>query len=135
MKFPPFAVASLQLKFLKENFGVLVNGTVQRKNCPAEAHFGTAKKYKPSVAKPKGILKVAKRVGEDIYFYAWMDSAAVYFMDTGFGGLCSLRTIYRRGKDGLVSSFLVPVMIIMYNMYMHGGLVTTQLTNPGWSEH
>ena len=80
----------------------------------------------PSVANPKGSLKCAKKVGEDTYYYGWMDSSAVYFIDSCLGPGWDAQ-ILRRNPQGVPMPFKVPSMITEYNKFMGGVDVFDQI--------
>ena len=111
---------------MMENRRVLVGGTMQKKHTPREVYFGNAKKPKPSNTFPKGSLKMVKSADRPVYFYSWMDSARVYFIDPAYGpGQCAI--IHRKKKDGTRQAFNVPRFIVAYNKYMHAVDVFDQI--------
>ena len=111
---------SLELtRYVIETFSFCIGGTMQRRRTTDLVYFGGGKRPMPSLAHPKGSLKVAKKVREDIYVYGWMDSSAVYFIDACLGpGFAS--QILRRNSQGVPIPFQVPSMIAEYNKFMGG---------------
>lgn len=99
--------------------GILVCGTMQKRHTTPLVYFGTSKHPRPTNAFPKGCLKMAKKTGENVYCYAWMDSAGVYFIDP-VAGPGVVQSITRRNAIGTPIEYRVPAMIAMYNQYMHG---------------
>jgi hypothetical protein len=111
---------------VKTTFGILLNGTVQKKFVPQIAKFGTAKQPRPSQQFPKGALKITKYKDEQLYLYSWMDSAGVYFIDT-VRGPYTFDTIHRKNSTGQKVAFEVPEMIVLYNNNMHAVDVFDQI--------
>jgi hypothetical protein len=99
----------------KKNF---ISGTMKKCNAPNLIYFGTSKRPKPSRQFIKGSIKMAQKIGTNVFCYGWMDSAAVYFVDA-YAGPGNLSIIHRRNSVGVIFPFQVPRMINDYNCYMH----------------
>ena len=112
--------------WLRNTMNMLIGGTMQRKHTPAIVHIGTAKRPKPSIANPKGILRIAENHESTMYIYSWMDSSLVFFIDPMFGPARADK-ITRKGSGGEIFNFTVPLFILMYNLYMHAVDVFDQI--------
>ena len=99
---------------------------MQRGGTTDLVYFGAGKRPVPSTARPKGSLKCAKKVGEDIYEYGWMDSTAVYFIDSCLGPGFAAQ-ILRRNSQGVPIPYQVPSMIAEYNKFTGGVDVFDQI--------
>ena len=76
-----------------------MSGTLQRANATPLVRIGSATKPRPTIANPKGTLRMAKKTGSDVYIYSWMDSALVYFIDNMYGPGHSA-VIHRKNSQG-----------------------------------
>jgi hypothetical protein len=90
-----------------------------RHTAEGKIKFGDAKSPKPSNQFPKGTLKIAKFIGQDVYEYAWMDSCGVYFIDSSHGP-GNIQDIFRKNSQGQPIPYRVPAMIGDYNSFMGG---------------
>ena len=112
-------------RHLRNNRQINIVATLQKKNTCQEVLFGNAKRPKPSRANSKGAIKAAKS-GDNIYMYSWMDSAAVYFVDSAYGS-GNIKSIYRKDSQGARVQYLVPEAIPEYHNGMHGADVWDQI--------
>ncbi len=111
---------------MRDNGNVLCAGTAQKKHFDREIYFGGAKRPKPSRRYPKGTIKMAFNEAAKVYEYAYMDSSVVYFIDPMYGpGQES--AIYRKDNTGVRIAYRVPMLISLYNKYMHGVDVFDQI--------
>ena len=109
-----------------EAYEFCLNGTIKRQNCSNLIHFGTGTIARPTRANPKGALKMIKMINNDIYFYGYMDSAGVYFVDSCLGAGNRGR-ISRKNSDGVSINYDVPEAIAAYNKNMGGVDVFDQI--------
>ncbi len=112
-------------EWLRNERRMLIGGTMQRKSTTPLVYIGAAKRPKPTIANPKGTLKIAENLESNVYIYSWMDSSLVYFIDPIFGPGRTANITRRQGADHVV--FLVPFFIVIYNMYMHAVDVFDQI--------
>jgi len=105
--------------YVLARFSYCIGGTMQRRNTTDVVYFGTARTIRPSLTHPKGTLRIAKKVGSWIFEYAWIDSAAVYFIDCALGP-GEFNNIHRRNHLGDPVPYPVPQMIVEYNKFMGG---------------
>ena len=99
---------------------------MQRRYTTPLVYFGAGKKPRPTIANPKGTLKIAQVTGQPIYVYGYMDSSACYFIDCAFGpGWRS--EISRKNGQGDPVLFDVPQFIAWYNKKMGGVDVVDQI--------
>ena len=109
-----------------ENYNLCLGGTMQRRHTTTLVYFGAGKKPRPTIANPKGTLKIAQVTGQPIYVYGYMDSSACYFIDCAFGpGWRS--EISRKNVLGDPVLFDVPQFIALYNKKMGGVDVVDQI--------
>ncbi len=94
--------------WLRASKSMLIGGTMQRKYTPSIVHIGTAKRPKPSVANPKGTLRIAENHEYTMYIYSWMDSSLVFFIDPMFGP-AQKATITRKASNGETRNFWTAV--------------------------
>jgi hypothetical protein len=113
-------------RYVLETFSYCLGGTIQKGRKPDLVNFGTAKKPKPSRAFPKGSLLMAYAIGLGVYVYGWMDSSAVFLIDSCLGPGYS-KQIFRRNSQGEPVGYQVPEMIVDYNCFMGGVDVFDQI--------
>jgi hypothetical protein len=113
--------------FMRDHRRIYVGGTMQKKYAPPQIRFGTSKRPKPSIAYPKGTLKMVKMLQENgIFLYGYMDSASVYFID-GMYGPFQHGILVRKNALGDPVHYTVPHLVIQYNKYMHAVDVFDQM--------
>jgi hypothetical protein len=112
--------------YVLRTYSFCLGGTMQKARKTKLVNFGDAKKPKPSRTYPKGSLTLSKAIGEDIYVYGWMDSSAVYFIDSCLGPGYS-KEIFRRNPQGEPIGYQVPEMVFEYNTFMGGVDVFDQI--------
>ena len=106
-------------RFLRgKNTGIV--GTMRKDRVAPEIKF-VGKHPKPSRNNPKGTLKFVHSEDDAVQEYAWMDTAACYFIDTVYGGK-DMVTVERKSKElrGEKVPFRVPRAIKEYNEFMGG---------------
>jgi hypothetical protein len=106
-------------------------GTMRKDRVAPEIRF-PGKHPKPSRANPKGTLKFVHTRDDVVQEYAWMDTAACYFIDTVYGGKDKV-IVERKSKElrGEKVPFEVPKAIKEYNEYM-GGADTNNFHSMGF---
>ena len=112
-------------RHLRDVRRISIVSTLQKKNTCLEVKFGNAKRPKPLRGYPKGSIKAAK-TDDGIYMYSWMDSAAVYFIDSAYGA-GNMQVIHRKNSNGERIPYVVPAAIPEYNNGMHGADVWDQI--------
>jgi hypothetical protein len=106
-------------------------GTMRKDRVTPTIRFA-GKHPKPSRANPKGTLQYAQSADGIVQEYAWMDTAACYFIDTVYGGNDKV-IVERKSKElrGEKVPFEVPRAIKDYNEFM-GGADTNNFHSMGF---
>jgi hypothetical protein len=107
----------VRVRLREKGYGLI--GTIRKDKVPEIIRF-KGKAPRPSRTVPKGTLQYAHNGTCDVHLYAWMDTAACYFIDTVHGPekMCGVNRKAKRG--GEVTNLVVPNAIGDYNKHMGG---------------
>ena len=97
---------------------IQIIGTMKKSRGVSELIKFKGKNPRPTINTPRGSLNIVK-TDKKIYQYGWMDTSAVYFIDTAYG--CTNECdITRHDADYNNITFKVPYAITKYNQNMGG---------------